>query len=65
MTHQCPGPECEAQVPADMLACSRHWYQVPGPLRAAVWRAWARGEGAGSATHAAATRAAIAAMRPL
>jgi hypothetical protein len=31
--HDCPGPGCEAQVPYDMLACRRHWYQVPRNIR--------------------------------
>jgi hypothetical protein len=47
-----------------MLACSGHWYQVPPPLRSAVWRAWDDGDGAGSAEHAAAITAAVARMRP-
>jgi hypothetical protein len=63
--HKCPGPECEAQIPYDMLACSRHWYQVPAPVRSAVWRAWANGEGAGSKAHTAAILSAIGTMRPL
>jgi hypothetical protein len=63
--HNCPGPGCDAQVPYDMLACSRHWYQVPRPLRIAVYRAWADGAGAGSAEHVAAMDAAVARMRPL
>ena len=39
-SHTCPGPECAAEVPAHMLACPRHWYQVPRPIRIAIWRAW-------------------------
>jgi hypothetical protein len=48
-----------------MLACSRHWYQVPKPIRAAVYRAWRGGQGAGTEAHANAMRAAIRTMRPL
>jgi len=55
--HNCPGPGCDAQVP--------YWYQVPRPLRIAVYRAWADGAGAGSAEHVAAMDAAVARMRPL
>ena len=65
MTHRCPGPDCDKQVPPDMLACPRHWYQVPRPLRSAVYRAWDDGAGAGSPEHTAAIGAAIGKMRPL
>jgi hypothetical protein len=65
MTHECPGPGCEAQVPYEVLACSRHWYQVPKALRTAVYRAWANGAGAGTVAHTRAIEAAIARMRPL
>jgi len=62
MDHRCPGPDCTQDVPYDMLACSRHWYQVPKAIRAAVWRAWDRGKGAGSNAHTAAIHAAIRTM---
>ena len=39
-THRCPGPGCEARVPAEMLACRRHWFQVSQPLRDEVWAAY-------------------------
>ena len=29
MTHQCPGPGCEAEVDSSMLMCPGCWYQVP------------------------------------
>jgi len=48
MTHQCPGPGCEAEVDSSMLMCPRCWYQVPKPVRAAVWCAWKCGAGAGT-----------------
>lgn len=63
--HTCPGPGCTAQVAPDRLACARHWYQVPAPLRRAVWAAWKDGAGAGTRAHAAACVAAIDTMRPL
>jgi hypothetical protein len=65
MKHRCPGPECEAMVPSDMLACSRHWYQVPRQLRTAVYRAWDYGVGAGTPAHIAAMDAAISRMMAL
>jgi len=65
MTHRCPGPGCDAQVPHEMLACPRHWYQVPQATRNAVYRAWEGGAGASSPAHTAAMDAAIRSMRPL
>jgi hypothetical protein len=69
MSHKCPGPgEVHSQggvVPDDMLACSRHWYTVPRPLRNRVWAAWRDGDGAGTPEHNAAIRAAVAAMTTL
>jgi hypothetical protein len=59
MTHKCPAPGCESDVPDDMLACRKDWYRIPKPLRTAIWRAWRQGEGAGSAEHGNAIRAAI------
>jgi hypothetical protein len=65
MTHNCPGPECTKQIPYDQLACSRHWYQVPRPIRNAVYRAWANGDGVGTQAHLSAMQAAIGKMTPL
>jgi hypothetical protein len=65
MMHRCPGPGCDAQVPYEMLACRRHWYQVPRAIRNAIYHAWADGAGSGSDEHLAAMDAAIARMRPL
>ena len=62
MTRECPAPACTEQVDPSMLMCPGHWYQVPEPLRAAVWRAWSRGAGAGTPAHVAAMRAAIGAV---
>jgi hypothetical protein len=62
VTHQCPGPECAEEVGLSVLMCSRCWYLVPKPVRAAVWRAWRRGAGAGTPAHRAAMVAAMAAV---
>jgi len=62
--HQCPGPDCQEPIPYDMLACARHWYQVPKSVRNAVWRAWDQGNGAGTPEHDAAIALAIRSMRP-
>jgi hypothetical protein len=45
-----------------MLMCRPHWYQVPKPIRGAVWAAWDEGRGAGTPAHRAAIEAAIAAV---
>jgi hypothetical protein len=63
MTHQCPGPGCGAEVDQSMLMCPGCWYQVPKPVRRAVHIAWSRGTGAGTPTHRAAIRLAVAAVR--
>ncbi len=63
-THECPGPGCAKRVPAHMLACRRHWYQVSAATRSRVWNAWAGGRGEGSREHRDAMRAAIAEMTP-
>ena len=62
MTHQCPGPGCAKEVDSSMLMCPGCWYQVPKPIRTAVWRAWRRGAGAGTPAHRAAMSAAITAV---
>lgn len=62
--HTCPGPQCTAQIPYEMLACRRHWYQVTREIRSLVWRTWRGGAGAGSPEHANAIRLAVADMRP-
>lgn len=51
MSHECPAPGCVREVPTSMLTCRPHWYSIPLALRSAIWRAWARGEGAGSIEH--------------
>ena len=48
MTHDCPGPGCAKEVDSSLLMCPACWYQVPKPIRAAVWRTWRRGAGAGT-----------------
>ena len=62
MTHECPGPGCEAEVDSSMLMCPRCWRLVPTAVRRAVWLAWRRGAGAGTPAHRAAIRLAIAAV---
>lgn len=61
--HECPGPECATQVDAARLACTGHWYQVPEPVRDAVWREYRKAPG--SPAHRHAMDLAVKAMRPL
>lgn len=63
MTHKCPGPGCAEEVDSSRLMCPRCWYQVPTPIRRAVYIAWGRGAGAGTPAHRAAIRLAVAAGR--
>lgn len=63
MTHKCPGPGCAEQVPTELLACRKHWFAIPGSLRAAVWASF-RGPGPGSAAHTAAITAAVDYLNP-
>ncbi len=42
-THECPAPGCEARVPYERLACRRHWFAIPKPLRDQLWLAWRHG----------------------
>lgn len=63
--HTCPGPGCDELIPRNMLACRRHWGQVPGHLKRAVYAAWDHGAGYGTPEHADAMKAAIARMAPV
>lgn len=63
MSHQCPGPECEATVPASMLVCRSCWYRIPKAIRSSVWWAWKVGAGAGTAEYDAALTTAINYLR--
>ena len=61
-SHKCPVRGCPQRVAPHMLMCRPHWYQVPRPLRGAVWDAWQAGAGAGTTAHYQAIRAAVAAV---
>lgn len=58
-SHQCPAPNCTANVPQNMLACRRDWYRLPREVRNRVWAAW-YGPGPGSDEHNAAVAEATA-----
>lgn len=36
----CPIEGCGASKGADKLYCKRHWFMLPGPLRAQIWETW-------------------------
>lgn len=40
MSHSCYHPECDVAVPPRMLACRRHWFQLPKVLRDEIWRTY-------------------------
>ena len=40
MSHRCPAPKCETQVPSNQYACRAHWYSLPKPLRDEIWAAY-------------------------
>lgn len=37
---QCAHPRCEVQAQPGQLACRNHWFQLPKPLRDAIWSTW-------------------------
>lgn len=52
--HDCPAPGClVTKLPYAMLACPKHWYELPEDLRTRIWRTWRR-------TDTVAHRAAVA-----
>lgn len=60
-SHLCPASGCRRPVSPDRLMCRPHWYQVPKPLRDAVWATWRSGAGIGTREHIDMVMAAIAA----
>lgn len=60
--HDCPATGCTRRVGSGMLMCRSHWFMVPKAQRDAVWDAWNRGLGAGSAAHRDAILAAVEAV---
>lgn len=37
MKHLCHARNCKVEVDPSMFMCRRHWWMVPGYLRAAIW----------------------------
>ena len=44
MIHTCHHPLCDVKVSPSMLACRKHWYQLPKHLRDDVWRTYVAGQ---------------------
>ena len=42
--HRCHWPGCTEQVPPAKWGCSTHWFQLPKPLRAAIWNTYRAGQ---------------------
>jgi hypothetical protein len=42
--HHCHWPGCDAKVPPAMWGCRRHWYMLPAPIRARIWRTFRPGQ---------------------
>lgn len=42
-THTCPAEGCDEVVPFDVLACKKHWFELPPQLRKGISRAWSSG----------------------
>lgn len=43
-SHHCHWPDCDKQVPPAMWGCKKHWFQLPGRLRAAIWDTYEPGQ---------------------
>lgn len=57
--HPCPADGCSESVDNAKLLCWSDWRRVPAALQQAVYAAWRGREGAGTAEHTAACKAAI------
>lgn len=60
--HECPHPQCDAEISNYIYACRQHWFELPVDIRQAITTAWRRvglGDSAGIAAHGAATAAAV------
>jgi hypothetical protein len=44
MSHTCHHPECKKIVPPKLLACRKHWFQLPKVLRDEVWQVYVPGQ---------------------
>jgi hypothetical protein len=42
--HRCHHPTCDVPVPPRLLACRRHWFQLPKRLRDRIWATYRPGQ---------------------
>lgn len=42
--HRCHHPDCIVVVPPVMLACPKHWRQLPGSLKGRIWQNYRQGQ---------------------
>ena len=42
--HDCPKVGCPHRLDRNVLACKRHWFEVPAELRRELNRAWRSGD---------------------
>lgn len=49
-SHRCPWPGCPVRVDPDLWGCKSHWFSIPPALRTALWKAYRRGQTAGTAS---------------
>lgn len=43
-SHECHWPGCGRQVPPAMWGCKVHWFKLPRPIRAKIWRTFRPGQ---------------------
>lgn len=42
--HRCHWPSCPREVPPKLWGCREHWFNLPKPLRDALWAAYRTGQ---------------------
>jgi hypothetical protein len=42
--HECHWPGCTKQVAPALWGCPKHWFKLPGTLRAKIWRTYEPGQ---------------------
>jgi hypothetical protein len=44
MAHHCHATGCNTNVPRHLFMCPHHWYQLPKPMRDAIWKHYRDGQ---------------------
>lgn len=42
--HTCHYPACDADVPAKLWGCKKHWFRLPKTLRNRIWATYKTGQ---------------------